>query len=92
MAKLELFVSADCPTCASAQQVAAEVAATFPTLSFVVTDIDDSDTAVPDNVFAVPTLCLNGRIVSLGTPRWALLCHAIQQVLQQERGSPLQAD
>ncbi|MBA3532456.1 MAG: hypothetical protein H0T73_11085 [Ardenticatenales bacterium] len=67
--RLELFVTADCPSCQTARQVAAQVAAHFPMLVEVhVIDLDLPGTVIPSEVFASPTFRLNGRIISLGTP------------------------
>lgn len=78
MSRLELFVLADCFSCTNALHQAAKAAAYFPTLEVVVTDLSKPNAVVPDIVFATPTFCLDGRIISLGTPEWQTLKRAIQ--------------
>lgn len=78
MSRLELFVAADCPSCVHAQRVAHRAAARFPELDVTITDLDHPDAVVPDAVFAVPTFCLDDRVISLGTPAWGTLAKTIQ--------------
>lgn len=81
MSRLELFVAADCPSCTHAQAVARRAAARFPELDVTVTDLDQPDVTVPDAVFAVPTFCLDDRVISLGTPEWGTLYTKIKSHL-----------
>lgn len=78
MSRLELFVATDCPSCTHAEAVARRAAARFPELDVTVTDLDQPDVTVPDAVFAVPTFCLDDRVISLGTPEWRTLSKKIR--------------
>jgi hypothetical protein len=76
--RLELFITSDCPSCVNAQDVANKAAAQFPELQVSITNLDMPDAVVPDTIFAVPTFCLDGRIISLGTPDWRALKQKIR--------------
>lgn len=78
MSQLELFIAQDCPSCVEAQRVASRAAKRFPALDVVITDVDQPKAVIPESVFAVPTFCLDGRVISLGTPEWRQLRRTIQ--------------
>ncbi len=63
---LQVYVSQDCWSCRETAQIIAEVAAQFPNVRVEV--LDAAVTPFPDNVFAVPTYLLNGRVISMGNP------------------------
>ena len=65
---LEIFVEAGCLSCGRAFELAEGVARLYPGLSVDMIDISDTEREVPEDVFAVPTYVLNGRVVSLGNP------------------------
>ena len=79
--RLELFITNDCPSCVNALYVADKAAAQFPELKVSITNLDMPNAVVPDTIFAVPTFCLDGRIVSLGTPNWRALKQKIRSSL-----------
>ena len=79
--RLDLFVTSDCPSCVNALYVADKAAAEFPELKVTITNLDMPNAVVPDAIFAVPTFCLDGRIVSLGTPDWRALKQKIRSRL-----------
>lgn len=58
-----------CPSCPAAIALLEQVAEHFEVDARVI-DLDRSSEERPDAVFAVPTLTLDGRVVSLGTPSW----------------------
>lgn len=89
MHKLEVVVTEDCPSCETARRVAARVARRYPMLEVTVLDLDVPGVAIPERVFAVPTFCLDGAIVSLGTPDWNALCARIDAVLAVNQGVPI---
>jgi hypothetical protein len=64
---LEVYVTEDCSTCAEAQ-IIAEQAQTIPHLRVSVIYVGKARQPPPDNVVAVPTYLLDGRVVSLGNP------------------------
>ena len=68
-ARLEVYVSSECPNCGEAAELAEEAAARYPTIVVRVIDLDQLDGGPPpDPVVAVPTYLLNGRVISLGNP------------------------
>jgi alkyl hydroperoxide reductase subunit AhpF len=68
-ARLEVYVSSECPNCAEAVRLAEEAAARYPNIVVQLIDLDDLDGGPPpDPVVAVPTYLLNGRVISLGNP------------------------
>ncbi len=68
-ARLDVYVSSECPNCAEAVRLAEEAAARYPTVVVRVIDLDQLDGGPPpDPVVAVPTYLLNGRVISLGNP------------------------
>jgi hypothetical protein len=66
MIKLQVYTSADCWTCAETERIVLEIANRFPDVEVNVLDLMSPEK--PDEVFAVPTYLINGRIVSLGNP------------------------
>ena len=81
ISRLELFIAADCPSCVYAENIARRAATHFPELEVTITDIDQPNVEVPDAVFAVPTFCLDDRVISLGTPEWHALTKKIKTYL-----------
>lgn len=80
-AELLVYIQAGCLVCERARRLAAEAAEGFPELSVRVIDI--ARAAAGEEVFAVPTFVLNGRVFSLGNPDGAELCQAIALELQE---------
>jgi alkyl hydroperoxide reductase subunit AhpF len=66
--RLEVYVSAECPTCGEAVRLAHESAARYPDIVVRVIDLAELQGPPPDPVVAVPTYVLNGQVVSLGNP------------------------
>ena len=66
MVKLLVYIREDCWSCAESHRIVAEIAPEFPQLAVELVDFDVPDR--PQNIFAVPTYVLNGRIISLGNP------------------------
>jgi alkyl hydroperoxide reductase subunit AhpF len=68
-ARLDVYVSGECPNCGEAAELAEQAAARYPTIVVRVIDLDLLDGGPPpDPVVAVPTYLLNGRVISLGNP------------------------
>jgi len=66
MVKLQVYVREDCWTCAESRRIVAEIEPQFPQLSVELVDMETPNR--PQEVFAVPTYVLDGRIISLGNP------------------------
>lgn len=69
MRALRLYVKDGCPTCPAALALFDRIADQFD-LDARVVNLDLSWEDKPNEVFAVPTFTLDGRVVSLGTPSW----------------------
>src|SRR5215470_11397747 len=68
-ARLDVYVSGECPNCGEAAELAEQAAARYPTIVVRVIDLDLLEgRPPPDPVVAVPTYLLNGRVISLGNP------------------------
>jgi alkyl hydroperoxide reductase subunit AhpF len=66
---LEVYVSSECSNCGEAVRLAAEAAARYPHVVVQVIDLEQLHRKPPpDQVVAVPTYVLEGRVVSLGNP------------------------
>lgn len=78
MAKLEVYVSGDCWSCAETYRIVDKVALQFPE---VMVDVVEAGTGRwPNYVFASPTYVLNGRVISLGNPGWEELTRKLKAV------------
>lgn len=71
MNKLQVYIAPDCWTCDETESIVADVAPQFPEVTVEVINLENVDR--PENVFAVPTYVLNGRVISLGNPTRAEL-------------------
>lgn len=82
MVKLQVYVAEDCWTCEETRRIVADVVSELPDV--VVELLDLNNCIRPDNVFAVPTYVLNGRVVFLGNPTrqqlWQRLLAAQQAI------------
>jgi hypothetical protein len=66
MVKLQVYFEHDCWTCDETQRIVAELSPQFPRVAIEL--IDAARSGLPENVFAVPTYVLDGRVISLGNP------------------------
>ncbi|MCK5922905.1 MAG: thioredoxin family protein [Methylococcales bacterium] len=82
MVKLQVYVTENCWTCTESRHIASEIANEFPQVNVELLDMTHEKR--PDNVFAVPTFLLNGRVVSLGNPHR----HVLKQKIQAEISHP----
>lgn len=65
---LTIYVSAHCPVCEYAFEVAEIIRRKFSQVQVRLVDIQGSQEKIPEAVFATPTYLLNGRLWSLGNP------------------------
>jgi len=77
MVKLQVYINEDCWTCDESRRIVAEIAPQFPEVKVELLDLSSGE--YPDNIFAVPTFVLNGRIISLGNPYRDVLRQRIQE-------------
>ena len=82
--KLQVFVKKNCRICSRARQLATQADEQFPNLEVAIVDINEAQPD-RDDVFAVPTFVLDGRVLSLGNPQASEL-HEEVALLLSERG------
>ena len=80
--ELQVFVEVGCEMCDRALQLAASVDNAYPRLTVSIVDVRD-DTGHEEDVFAVPTFMLNGRVLSLGNPQSSYLHGEIESLLRE---------
>ncbi len=66
MVTLQVYIEDDCWSCAESRRIVEEIAPQFPEVAMELVNLSRHHR--PDNVFAVPTYMLNGKIISLGNP------------------------
>lgn len=64
--RLDIYVASHCLAGQEACRLANEVASRFPDVEVRLIDLDEAQP--PEQIVAVPTYVLNGRIISLGNP------------------------
>lgn len=81
MVKLQVYIKDDCWTCAESRRIVADIAPQFPQISVELVDMETSN--LPQDVFAVPTYVLDGRVISLGNPYRDVLRREIKDALSR---------
>lgn len=66
MPKLDVYISDSCWSCEETPQIVADIRKQFPDIEIVLLDIDPAEW--PQEIFAVPTYVLDGKVISLGNP------------------------
>ncbi len=66
MHTLTVYIADDCWSCAETQRILDDIMPNFPNVLLNVVDMEQEP--MPENVFAVPTYLLDGKIISLGNP------------------------
>jgi hypothetical protein len=66
MARLQVYITDHCWTCQETAHIVADVAAAHPEVVCEVLDL--AEVEQPENVFAVPTYVLDGRVIFMGNP------------------------
>ena len=83
------YVESGCRSCAYAVELMERVRREYPRVSVEVVDVGVSSDRLPDGVFAVPTVVLDGQVISLGTPSWEPLTARIEaRMAAGERTTP----
>ena len=83
--ELQVYIEAGCVQCERAVQLAQAVDDDYSRLAVRLIDIGEAAPR-PDDVFAVPTFMLNGRVFSLGNPRQSQLREEIEALLRRQDG------
>jgi alkyl hydroperoxide reductase subunit AhpF len=78
MTALKVYITEDCWSCEEAVRIIADVAPLFPGVTFSMLDLETNDH--PEEVFAVPTYVLNGKISFLGNPTREQLIQKLKTV------------
>lgn len=81
--ELQVFVETGCEVCDRAVSLAEVVESDYPSVAVQVIDMNGAD-GRRDDVFAVPTFVLNGRVFSLGNPHHQTLQEAIESLLREQ--------
>lgn len=76
MVTLKVFVETDCWSCDESRRIVEELSPQFPEV--IIELVDLSGTKRPQDVYAVPTYVLDGKIISLGNP----YTHELRKKLQ----------
>ena len=79
-----LYVQSGCRSCAHALEFVERIHAEYPAVEVRVVDIGVSSEQLPDGVFAVPTMVLDGEVISLGTPSWERVARVLDTKLAAE--------
>lgn len=66
MPKLDVYVQDHCWSCEEAEQIVTDMREQFPDVEIALLDIHPDEW--PQEVFAVPTYILDGKVISLGNP------------------------
>jgi hypothetical protein len=66
--RLTIYIAEHCSGCDRAQVLAAQMGQFFPELTVELIDLA-TELDNREEIFAVPTYMLNGRVVSLGNPK-----------------------
>jgi alkyl hydroperoxide reductase subunit AhpF len=63
---LDIYISDDCWSCEESVRIVNDVAPFFPDITIKLLNLQDN--VAPEEVFAVPTYVLNGKVIFLGNP------------------------
>ena len=75
MMRMDVYVKDDCWTCEETHRIVADVAPHFPEVEVQLLNLEEVPR--PEEVFAVPTYMLNGRVIFLGNPIRDELCQKL---------------
>lgn len=81
MARLDVFISAQCFGCSEARRLANAVAERFVAVSVRLVDLDDAPEAKPERVIAVPAYLLDDEVIAFGNPRQADLFRQVERAI-----------
>lgn len=78
---LRIYVAEHCGTCSESRRLAKVISRRLPGISVEVVDMDHQEPV--EEIFAVPTFCYRGKVISLGNPREDELVARIQSMEQE---------
>jgi hypothetical protein len=79
---LRIYIAEHCWGCKEAQAIATRIRQIFPALTVELIDLNRDEIEKPEEIFAIPTYVLNGRVVSLGNPRPETLHELVEAELR----------
>lgn len=82
MSTLRVYVSNQCPSCATAIHRVHFVHRSRPEQLVELVNLDEQDAVRPAYVFGTPTYCLDNQIIFLGNPSEAELLAKLDQQIQ----------
>ncbi|MDA1061662.1 MAG: thioredoxin family protein [Chloroflexi bacterium] len=85
---IRAYVESGCRSCGYALELMERVRHEYPTVRVEVVDVGVSSERLPDGVFAVPTVVLDGNVISLGTPSWERLAEQIEATIAAAERAP----
>lgn len=75
MSTLDVYVTADCFSCQESRRIVADLIPQFRDITIMLHDLTDE--AFPDDIFAVPTYMINGKVIFIGNPQRQKLLSAL---------------
>jgi hypothetical protein len=73
-----IYVMQHCANCLYAYETATYIRRHYPQVEVRLVDLETTNEAIPENVFATPTYLLNGRLWSLGNPSLAYVDESLR--------------
>lgn len=81
---LRVYFAEHCWGCDEARAIATQMGQLYADLMVELIDLNERQAEKPQEVFAIPTYVLNGRVVSLGNPR----PERLRELIEAELRSP----
>jgi hypothetical protein len=81
--RLSLYITSDCFSCQESVSIISEVAKRFPELITEVVNLENAGAVKPDEVFAVPTYLMDGKMLFMGNPYLETMISSIRDVLSR---------
>lgn len=84
--KLQIYVSRHCATCGRSVALGKALASRYFGMDVEVVDLDDPMSIRPQDIFAVPTFLLDGRLLCLGNQDEDWLRRRVDAIQATQRG------
>ena len=81
MTTLDIYIAENCWSCGEAVRIVNEITPRFPEIQFSLLDLKTH--SAPEEVFAVPTYVINGKVAFLGNPTLEQLVKKLEAVRQE---------
>lgn len=83
---LDIYITDDCWSCEESMRIVNDIIPLFPEAKISLLNLEDND--APEEVFAVPTYVLNGRVTFLGNPTRKQLINKLKTLQQSKVPTP----